>query len=385
MGRPGRGRAAGAMAALLAASLAACATPPASVAQAGVRLIGEQRIPHGQVFQGTVVGGLSGIGYDARSGRWIMVSDDRSEHGPARFYAARLDYDDIRFRALTLESVHVLRQPSGDRYRSPAQFPSQGGEVADIEAIRFDPLGDGVWYASEGHGTLGLPPFVRQAGADGVCRATLPLPAMFRLAPDRSSGPRNNLVFEGLTFAPDGRSLWLAMEAPLYQDGPVATPSHGAVSRLTQLDRSGKLLAQYAYPLDPVQGVPAPGRFADNGVSEILTVDARHLLVLERSGVQDADGRFNFHIRLYLAQLNGGTDVSGYPALAAAAYAPLRKRLLLNFDTLAVERVDNLEGMSWGPLLPNGHRSLVMVSDDDFGQGRSTQLLLFDVSLPLDR
>lgn len=372
----------------LAGLLVACAAPglgsaPGSAAAersvGSLRFIGEQRIPLKQAFQGSVVGGLSGIDYDARSGDWIMQSDDRSELGPARFYTARLDYDASGFRAATLTGVHLFRQADGSSYPGAAEVARRGGEVPDIEAIRFDPRDGGVWYASEGSRALGFDPFIKHARADGAYLATLPVPAMFKVAPGRDTGSRNNLSFEGLSFAPDGASLWLGMEAPLYQDGPLASPEHGAVSRFTRFDRAGKVLAQYAYPIDRVQGRPAPGRYGDNGVSEILAVDEHRLLVLERSGVQRADGVFVFHIRLYEAELDGATDVRHLAALQGAAYMPLRKRLVLDLDAAGLDKVDNLEGISWGPKLANGHDTLVLVSDDNFDASQVTQLLAFEV------
>ena len=41
--------------------------------------------------------------------------------------------------------------------------------------------------------------------------------------------------------------------------------------------------------------------------------------------------------------------------------------------------VDNVEGMTFGPTLPNGHRTLLMVSDNNFSQLEKTQLFLFEV------
>lgn len=370
------------MAVCLGALLGGCAVPVADEGRgpvAGLRLIGEQRIAHRLLFQGTLVGGLSSIDYDSRSGTWIAASDDRSELGPARFYTARLEYDAGGFRAVTLDAVHTFRQADGSAYPALKQADPRGGEVADIEAIRFDPRGDGIWYASEGSDALGTGPFVKQAGGDGAYHSTLPLPAMFRATPDKTAGPRGNLSFEALAFAPDGQSLWVGMEAPFYQDGPLANPERGAVSRFTQFERNGKVLAQYAYPIDRVQGHPAPGRFGDNGVSEMLVVDSRHLLVLERSGVQDATGRFAFFIRLYLVELGGATDIGALPALEGARYTPLKKRLLMDLNRAGLDKVDNLEGMSWGPVLANGHRSLVLISDDNFSPDEVTQLLAFEV------
>ena len=37
--------------------------------------------------------------------------------------------------------------------------------------------------------------------------------------------------------------------------------------------------------------------------------------------------------------------------------------------------MDNLEGMTWGPPLPGGGRSLVLVSDDNFNPAQSTQFI----------
>jgi hypothetical protein len=48
-------------------------------------------------------------------------------------------------------------------------------------------------------------------------------------------------------------------------------------------------------------------------------------------------------------------------------------------NELKLPRVDNLEGISLGPVLPNGHASLVLVSDDNFGKDQVTQLLLFEL------
>jgi hypothetical protein len=75
----------------------------------------------------------------------------------------------------------------------------------------------------------------------------------------------------------------------------------------------------------------------------------------------------------------GATDVSRLAALQGASYVPARKRLVLDFDTLPLPRIDNIEGLAWGARLANGHDTLVLVSDDNFNQAEVTQLLLFEV------
>jgi hypothetical protein len=353
----------------------------------GLRFLGATTIPNGTQIGDALVGGLSGLDYDAKSGMWVIVSDDKSEHGPARFYPAVIELGE---GVLKVKLFHhaTLGQENG------ALFPSAatGGEVVDPESIRFDPTGRAVWWTSEGDRKLGLSPFIRKAELNGAYLYTFPLPPIFTMRKDQEIGPRNNNAFEGLSFTPDGSALWLAMESALYQDGPVATVDAGALSRFTKFDRDGKLLAQLAYALDPIQSKSA-GEHSDNGVSEILALDDNELLVLERSGVNDGNNHWTSHIRLYEASYNDLNDrtaphadfVTDAESLADLRVRPLSKRLVLNLDDLpelgsaALPKIDNIEGMSFGPNLPNGHRSLVLVSDNNFNPDQITQFLAFEV------
>ncbi len=375
----------------IACLLAACAQAPAShEAGLSLRLIGEQRIGWKHEYQGTAVGGLSGIDYDAKADRWIMTSDDRSAINPARFYTANLRYDTQQVAPVELTGVHFYKQADGSTYPDVNAWRAKGGEVPDIESIRLDPRDGSIWYTSEGDRKLGAQPFIRHARADGSLIGTLPLPSMFAMpAPGastqaRPSGVRDNLGFEGLSFAADGQSLWAAIEAPLLQDGPVADFVSGAHNRITRFGRDGQVLAQYVYPLEKVASIGGPARFAENGISEILAIDEHRLLVIERAGVQDGQGTFHEFVRVYEMDVRGATDVKDVPALAGASYQLARKRLVLDMNALHLPRLDNIEGISWGPRLANGHASLVMVSDDNFhDQIQVTQFLVFEV-LPRD-
>ena len=54
----------------------------------------------------------------------------------------------------------------------------------------------------------------------------------------------------------------------------------------------------------------------------------------------------------------------------------MKKTLLLALDDLGIP-LDNIEGMVIGSNLPDGRRSLVLVSDNNFAATRFTQFLLF--------
>ena len=81
-----------------------------------LRLIGEATLPHRMDFQGTVVGGLSGIDYDPASGLYVLVSDDRSQLNPARFYTARIALTATGLGTPVLHSVTPLLRADGSPF-----------------------------------------------------------------------------------------------------------------------------------------------------------------------------------------------------------------------------------------------------------------------------
>jgi hypothetical protein len=342
--------------------------------------LGTLEIAAGARFAGHEVGGLSGLDYDAAHGDWIAISDQRGDHGAPGIYRLHLDLDGNAAPGVTIGAAVALQAPPGHTYlRGPGDPAS--AEVADFEAVRIDPRDGSIWYAGEGSRARAQGPAVRRARPDGHFLAELRLPPALAAFPDRLAGVRENKSIEALTFSADGASLWVGLEAPLYEDGPPPSLEHGATVRLTRIGRDGVTRAQFAYELDPIAVAPAPGKLADNGLAEMLAIDSAHLLMLERSGAQDAAGIFHFSIRLYEAGLEGADDVRAMVSLAAGRHRPVRKRLLFTLAAAAADSA-NYEGMAWGPTLLNGHRSLVLVSDNNFESGTATRFLVLEVLPP---
>jgi len=71
--------------------------------------------------------------------------------------------------------------------------------------------------------------------------------------------------------------------------------------------------------------------------------------------------------------------VLGRDSLADRPYRPVRKRLLVDFATLGLRHVVNVEGMAWGPRLPTGERTLVFVSDDGLNDDQISQVVALAV------
>lgn len=358
-------RAAGWLAGALAAACVArgpqqgAAEGPGSIGS--LRLIGEVVLPHGLPVKGTVFGGISGIDR-APDGTWYLLSDDKGEFSPARFYTARLRYDAQGFYGVDVTGVHFLPPAPGE--------PAAPAPYVDPEAIRYDPATAGLYWTSEGDPARHLDPFVREMDTTGAFRRTLPALPLFHFADAPGLGPRANATYEGLARTPDGRALWLLMESPLRQDRPDNAPAAAPYpNRLSQLDaRTGALRHQYVYVLDPVV---APGRV--NRTSEVLAVSDHEFLAIECSYVA-AGG---VQARIYDVDTRGATDVQGQNALFGAPYRPVRKRLVADLARLA-PRLDNLEGLAFGPPLPNGHRTLVLVADDNFSPREINQFLAFE-------
>ena len=357
---------------------------PAVATSPRLRLIGETTLPHRMDFQGTTVGGLSGIDYDPATGLYVLISDDRSILSPARAYTARLPLTATGLGTPQLESVTLLRNPQGNPFPKLQQaLPTD--EVPDPEAVRW--LADGhVLWASEGWVHRGMGPALHESRmSDGQLMRTLALPPMFTPQPGAGTGPRDNLAFEGLALTPDQRTAWVAMENALLQDGPSPrVGSEGGPCRITAFDlASGQAVRQIAYVPDaipargPLPGLTPPVVYADNGISEILMQDDHHMLVLERAFVLGQ----GMSLRLYRIDTRAASDTLGLDRLQPGNHQSATKTLVADFATLGLTQLDNTEGMTWGPvLLDNGRRirTLVVVSDDNFRSAQITQFAAFE-------
>lgn len=334
----------------------------AAPADAPVRLLGEQIVPFGLTFDGTVVGGLSGIDYRPATGEYVLISDDRSDVNPARFYTARFEVGTAGLGPVTFTGTHALRTAAGSGYAPKS---------VDPEEIRVDPWSGDYWWTQEGErvdATL-QDPSVRVTHPDGTFVTEQPIPDNERMLP--GSGPQRNLALEGASFAAAGSLFVTAMEGPLLQDDPAS-----ARSRFTVQTRFGPILAQYPYQLEPpfAESRPEPGQ-SMNGVASILAadpIDPAKFLVLERSFAMGVGNK----IRIYEADLSAADNVLNAPLTTAR---PAAKRLLVDLDDIGLSALDNIEGMTWGPRLPSGERTLILVSDNNFSDKQLTQVIALAV------
>lgn len=346
-----------------------------------LKFLHEYIVPNNYHYQNTWVGGLSGIDYDADKNQYYFICDERSATSPARFYTAKINISNNKIDTLIFTGVETLKKPSGDVYPSLKLKPEQ---AADPESIRYHAKTKTLYWSDEGDKavrngkSVKQNPWVYQVNAKGEVLDSLLLPDNIKMY-TKDYGARENEVLEGLSFSPDGKYLWASMEGPIYQDGPLASPTYAnAPVRFTKFDvATRKPLAQYAYPLDAVAHRPNPTTaFNVNGVPELLAINDHQFLVLERSfstGVPDCV------IKIFLAEFAHATNVLDVESVYQNKEVRLAsKKLLLNLASLGIS-IDNIEGITFGPTLPNGHRSLLLVSDNNFSDREKTQVILFEV------
>jgi hypothetical protein len=91
-------------------------------------------------------------------------------------------------------------------------------------------------------------------------------------------------------------------------------------------------------------------------------------------------------VRLYETSVNGATDYSDVTALNWDGCQPsingvMSKDLVADFEDDLGVTPDNLEGMGFGPYLPDGRRLLIVVSDNNFNPSQVTQFIALAVTL----
>ena len=369
---------------------------------AGVEYIGQQIVPSGTLFNGTTVGGLSGIDRVAASGRYLAISDDRSSLQPARFYELSLNLAQFVRSAnpghagVVFQGVTTIQRPDG------SAFPAN---QIDPESIRLNPATGTLLWSNEGQrSAAGLQnPTVREMNTAGAYLRDFAVPLRFQpvgstgglAAGDR--GIYNNLAFESLTLSTDGRTLYTATENALAQDGLPANVSAGSSSRILSFDvATGAAAAEYLYPVAPVALPARPaGGFATNGLVELLAIGERQFIAVERSfavgaatpGVGPSGLATGNTIRLYRVDARGATDISGLDSVAQASVTPVSKTLLLDLSELrhsdgTALALDNIEGVTFGPQF-NGLPTLILVSDNNFSGSQFTQFVALSLTAPI--
>jgi hypothetical protein len=265
--------------------------------------------------------------------------------------------------------------------------------TASPASLRLDPEGtrvgpSGTFFLSDEYG-----PYVYEFDSTGARLRALPLPAKFAIAHPSSdgsaellnntSGRQANRGMEGLAISPSGAKLFGLMQNALLQDNALdaAAKRVGLNNRLLQIDVATGATREYVYQLAA----------KSNGVNELLAVDDHRFLALERDGNAGTAAAFK---KIFLVDLAGATDVSGVPSLPKSGLpngvVAASKQLLVDlldpaFGLAGPDFPEKIEGLAFGPRLPDGRVLLLVSTDNDFVAARPTQIFAFaltDAALP---
>jgi hypothetical protein len=304
-------------------------------------------------FKNSPIGGLSGVDYS--NGFYYFAVDDANK---PRFLKAKINIEKRKITSINFEAVIFLNDSTTNFYKENS---------LDLESIFIDEEKQHINFSSEGAINQGKRPTIFTTDFKGNFISEYKLPKNLQ----NLENIKHNGVFEGSSKAIAENGYWSVMEAPLRKDGeePTFIKTQSPV-RITYFDAtSEKATKQFAYQLEGIIK-PAKGDVNLNGVTAILEYDKNRFFVIERT-YQSGYGAYGNVVRIFDAEITSETtNILDIDALKKTKYTALKKRLLIDFEDLKNKLtagiIDNIEGITFGPILENGNRSLLLVSDDNF-------------------
>ncbi len=333
-------------------------------------------------------GGLSAIDYTGRANRFYLLSDRGAGDGavrfPCRIHEVQLQLNTTS-HSIDFQLINTLLLVNRKGVSLEGSLAAHAVDQAHPENpdwTAFDPEGlrclpDGTFLISEEYG-----PRVVMFDASGHLLREMPIPASWRLRATEQGLPTIGAVpnrgLEGLALAVDKTHFVVALQSVLAQDGKFEqNKCLGLNSRWLVSDLTGSKQRQVVYRLENTT----------TGVSEVLALDAQRYLVLERDGNGGEAAKVK---RIYLADVSAASDVSQIEHLPANEVPehvrPVTKQLLLDlldpqFGLAGPQAPEKPEGICWGPLLPDGRRTLWLACDNDFVATKTMDIYCFAVSI----
>ncbi len=304
-------------------------------------------------FKNTIIGGLSGI--DHVNNEYYFVVDDAKN---PRVLSANIAISDYKIQSIGFKDVIFLNDSTTSFYNENS---------LDLESVFVDEETNKINLVSEGSIRRGRLPSIFNIDRNGKFLESFQLP---RNLSDLKN-MKHNAAFEASSKSIDRKGFWAAFEAPLKADGedPTFTKTSSPI-RITYFDKASKKgTKQFAYQLEHITK-PAKGNINLNGVTAILEYKENHFFIVERT-YQNGYGSYGNILRIFDVTIDEkSTDILEIAALESTKFIPLEKRLMFDFEDVKSELtegiIDNIEGITLGPILPNGNQSLVLVADDNF-------------------
>lgn len=334
-----------------------------ALAQLKLEYISDISISSDTKLHGVLLGGLSGI-TKLHNDVYVAVSDDRGKHGVPRYYVLQITESDNKFTVVPKNWIE-LKNENGKSFAD--------GDV-DFEGIA-KLANENILISSEGDPRKDpkVGPSITEYTLSGKFVKNWPISP--KLLPTEKSGVRYNLSLESLATTEDGQYLFTVSEEPLLQDGNELTHKSGPL-RIYRY-KNGELENEFVYMASafPRKGKKDKG---NNGVVDILPLSANKILVLERAYIENLNQNV---IRIFEVDLTEAQDVSKVESLKNLKKKKIKiakKKLVFDMApfegklTGDMKRLDNIEGLTFGPTLATGERTVVLVSDNNFSKNQRT-------------
>lgn len=322
-------------------------------------------IPRETKFDTTLVGGLSGITYNPQKDVFYIISDDRKNK--IRFYEASFFIGEKGIDSIQFLNVHEIKNQINESYKSWDEFPS---ESADPEDIRFNPstnlltwTDEGEKLATENDSLIIVDPSINIMTLNGSYLNSINPPTKIKYY-DSEKGLKRNKSLESLSFSPDYKHLYTISEEAIIEDKPSS-------ARLFKIDlKSNEWTESYLYKISE-----SKKNYDGPGISAILFINENQFLSVERS--YNALLSQN-EIELFLCDLSKASNIIRYDMLDdESSIKCISKTKLVSLSDCPVE-IENVEGLTFGKDLENGHKSLILVTDDNFSSTQKSQFIFFD-------
>lgn len=331
----------------------------------GLEFIGSTSLPAGTPVGDRELDGVTGLAADGSGG--LVAVSDRTGQAEATLYDVEIDLADGRLDDgdVTIDAPTPLLNASDEPY---------GLELlAQSVAITRDGT---VLVLSEGDVSPASPsdavdPFLHEFDRDGRFIRAWPIPEWYMPAGAPESGIRPEGGFNSLTVTPDGDQVIAAVEYSLYQDETTTDYTEPKFARVIVYDAASRTpVEEHLYPLEPMDGetLSASGTLIASGLLDFVAVDETAVIAFERSLSDPPPGvDFSTSIvppRNLLSVADLGSSTAATPS-AGRPDSVVDKQVLNDVISDLGERA-RFKSLAFGPDLPDGRRSIILVSDNLF-------------------
>ncbi|MBL8818830.1 MAG: esterase-like activity of phytase family protein [Planctomyces sp.] len=349
-------------------------------------LSGDQTILENGELAGRI-GGFSAIDATENPGVYRVLPDRGPDDG-ATSYRCRSHLLKIQIdpQAVSRVNVELLATEYLTDELGRGWYGSSTAPVSSDSAGRLDPEGlrtlpGGRFLLSDEYG-----PSILEFASNGRLVRSWQVPQHMQVEHPAATkqeenalnqrGRASNKGIEGLAVSHDGQFAVGLFQQALLQDSvrspEKGTPS-GNVARLLVIDRETQESKEYLYELES----------SEFGTNEILAAGPDQYLVIEKDGLSGNEAAFR---KLMLISTVGATDVTGMDCSFAEGIPshvkPVTKTEFLDFLNPAFglagdSMPEKIEGLTWGPPLADGRKTLIVVVDNDFEYTAPSRIWVF--------